>query len=164
MEISFLGIVRTGERPFDVSEESGRSKLFGERSAVHRHKRLARTFAFVMQVVGDMLLTRAVLPEYQHAHIGGGYQPYTVHDFPEGGTVTGKDGHTAPSDTAFFQYGTEQRHKFVLHELFWYVVQRTEFHTFNRRMHFGIIGHDDERLRHALLAHPAQQVDTVAVR
>ncbi len=30
-------------------------------------------------------------------------------------------------------------------------------------MHFGIVGHDDERLRHAFLAHPTQQVDTVAV-
>ena len=30
-------------------------------------------------------------------------------------------------------------------------------------MHFGIVSHDDERLRHAFLAHPTQQVDTVAV-
>ncbi len=52
----------------------------------------------------------------------------------------------------------------VLHELLGYVVQRAEFHTFNRRMHFGIVGHDDERLRHTLFAHPTQQVDTIAVR
>ena len=45
---------------------------------------------------------------------------------------------------------------FVLHELLGYVVQRTEFHAFNRRMYFGIVGHDDERLRHAFFAHPAQ--------
>ncbi len=60
-----------------------------------------------MQMVGDMLLARAVLSEDQHTHIGGGYQPYPVHDFLEGGTVTGKDGHTAPSNTVFFQYGAE---------------------------------------------------------
>ena len=30
-------------------------------------------------------------------------------------------------------------------------------------MHFGIVGHDNERLHHTFLAHPAQQVDTVAV-
>ena len=71
--------------------------------------------------------------------------------------------HTASPDIPFFQYGTEQRHEFVLHELFGYVVQRTEFHAFNRRMHFGIVGHDDERLRHTLLAHPAQQVDAVTI-
>ena len=84
MEISFFGTVRTGERPFDVSEESGRSKFFGERSAVHSHEGLARTLAFIMQVVGDMLLARAVLSEYQHAHVSGGYQPYPVHDFLKG--------------------------------------------------------------------------------
>ena len=86
-----------------------------------------------MQMVGDMLLARAVLSEYQYAHVGWCYQPYPVHDFPEGGTVTGKHGHTAPPDIPLFQYGTEKRHEFVLHELFGYVVQRAEFHTFNRR-------------------------------
>jgi hypothetical protein len=86
-----------------------------------------------------------------------------VHDFLKGGTVTGKHGHTAPPDIPFFQYAAEQRHKFVLDQLFGYVVQRTEFHAFHRRMHFGIVGHDNERLHHAFLAHPAQQVDTVAV-
>ena len=30
MEITFLGTVRTSERPFDVSEECRRRKLFGE--------------------------------------------------------------------------------------------------------------------------------------
>lgn len=30
-------------------------------------------------------------------------------------------------------------------------------------MHFGIVGHDDKGLHPALLAHPAQKVDTVAV-
>ena len=110
-----------------------------------------------------MLLARAVLSEYQHAHVGGGYQPYPVHDFPEGGTVTGKHGHTASPDIPFFQYGAEQRHEFVLHELLGYVVQRTEFHTFNCRMYFGIVGHDDKGLHPALLAHPTQQVDAVTV-
>ena len=116
-----------------------------------------------MQMVGDMLLARAVLSEDQHTHVGWCYQPYPVHDFLKGGTVTGKHGHTASPDIPFFQYGTEQRHEFVLHELFGYVVQRTEFHAFNRRMHFGIVGHDDERLRHTLLAHPTQQVDAVTI-
>ena len=75
-----------------------------------------RNVAFIMQMVGDMLLARAVLSEYQYAHVGWCYQPYPVHDFPEGGTVTGKHGHTAPPDIPLFQYGTEKRHEFVLHE------------------------------------------------
>ena len=163
MKIALLGTVRTRERTSDVSEESRRRKFFGERTAVHSHKRLSCPLALVVQQVGDMLLARAVLPEYQHAHVGGGYQPYPLHDGLERRAVTREQGHTASPDIPLFQYGTEQRHEFVLHELFGYVVQRTEFHAFNRRMHFGIVGHDDERLHPALLAHPAQQVDTVAV-
>lgn len=107
MKIALLGTVRTRERTSDVSEESRRRKFFGERTAVHSHKRLSCPLALVVQKVGNMLLACAVLPEYQHAHVGGGYQPYPVHDFLEGGTVTGKDGHTAPSNTVFFQYGAE---------------------------------------------------------
>ena len=43
-----------------------------------------------MQQVGNMLLARAVLTKYHHAPIGGGYQPYAVHDFLKGGTFTGE--------------------------------------------------------------------------
>ena len=71
----------------------------------------------------DMLLARTVLSEYQHAHIGRGYQPYPVHDFLKGGTVTGKNGHTASPDISFFQNGMKQRHKFILHKLLGNIVQ-----------------------------------------
>ena len=30
------------------------------------------------------IFARAVLTKYHHAHIGGGYQPYAVHDFLKG--------------------------------------------------------------------------------
>ena len=40
-----------------------------------------------MQQVGNMLLARAVLTKYHHAHIGGGYQPYAVQDFLKGGNL-----------------------------------------------------------------------------
>ena len=110
-----------------------------------------------------MLLARAVLPEYQHAHIGWGYQPYPLHDGLERRAVTREQWHTAPSGVPFFQYVPQQGDELVLHKLLGYVVQRAEFHAFNRRMHFGIVGHDDKGLHPALLAHPAQQVDTVAV-
>ena len=104
MEITFPGTVRTRERPSDVSEESRRRKLFGERSVVHSHKRLSCPLALIVQQVGDMLLARAVLPEYQHAHIGGGYQPYPLHDGLERRAVTREQGHTASSDILFLQY------------------------------------------------------------
>ena len=55
-----------------------------------------------MQMVGDMLFARAVLSGYQHTHVGWGYQPYPVHDFLKGGTVTCKDGHTASPDIPLF--------------------------------------------------------------
>ena len=163
MKIALLGTVRTRERTSDVSEESRRRKFFGERTAVHSHKRLSCPLALVVQQVGDMLLARAVLPEYQHAHVGGGYQPYPLHDGLERRAVTREQGHTAPSDIPFFQYGTEQRDELVFHKLLGYVVQRAEFHAFHCRMHFGIVGHDDKGLHPTLLAHPAQKVDTVAV-
>ena len=41
-------------------------------------------FAFIMQMVGDMLIARSVLSEYHHAHVGDGYQLYPVHDFLKG--------------------------------------------------------------------------------
>ena len=110
-----------------------------------------------------MLLASTVLSEYQHTHICGGYQPYPLHDGLKRRAVTGKDGHTASSCVSFLQYAAEQRDEFVLHKLLRYVVQRTEFHAFDCRMHFGIVGHDDERLHHAILSHPAQKVDAVAV-
>ena len=103
-----------------------------------------------------MLLACAVLPEYQHAHVCWGHQSYPVHDFPEGGTVTGKHGHTVLPDTPFFQYGAEHGDEPVLDQLFGYIVQRAELHTLHRCIHFGIIGHDDERLHHPFFAHPAQ--------
>ena len=102
MKITFLAIVRTRKRSFDVSEECRRRKLFGERTTVHRNERFSCPFAFVVQQVGDMLLARAVLPEYQHAHVGGGYQPYPLHDGLERRAVTREQGHTAPSGVPFF--------------------------------------------------------------
>lgn len=93
-----------------------------------------------------MFLACAVLPEYHHAHIGSGYQPYPVHDFLKGGTLTGEHGHTAVSRLSFFLYGMEKWNEFVFHKLFGYVIQRTEFHAFHCRMHLGVIGHDDEGL------------------
>ena len=152
---ALVRLVRTRKRAFDMSEECRGRKFFGERTAVHSHKRFSCPLALIMQMVGDMLLARTVLPEYQYTHIGRGYQPYPVHDFLKGGTVTGKNGHTASPDTPFFQDVAKQRHKFILHKLFGNVVQRAEFHAFHRRMHFGIVGHDDERLHHAFLAHPS---------
>ena len=44
----FLGTVRTRERASDVSEESRRRKFFGERTAVHSHKRLSCPLALVV--------------------------------------------------------------------------------------------------------------------
>ena len=114
--------------------------------------------------MGDMLLARAVLSEYHHTHIGSGYQPYAMHDFLKGGTFTDEHGHTAVSHLTLLLYGTEKWNEFVFHKLFGYVIQRTEFHTFHSSMHFGIVGHDDERLHLFFLTHPTQQVYTVAVR
>ena len=48
MEITFLGTVRTRECASDVSEESRRRKFFGERTAVHSHKRLSCPLALVV--------------------------------------------------------------------------------------------------------------------
>ena len=106
MKIALLGTVRTRERTSDVSEESRRRKFFGERTAVHSHKRLSCPLALVVQKVGNMLLARAVLSEYQHAHVGGGYQPYPLHDGLERRAVTREQGHTVSSGVPFFQYGT----------------------------------------------------------
>ena len=102
MEITFPGTVRTRERPSDVSEESRRRKLFGERSAVHSNERLSCPLALVVQQVGDMLLARAVLTEYQHAHVGWCYQPYPLHDGLKRRAVTREQRHTASSDISFF--------------------------------------------------------------
>ena len=48
----------------------------------------------------------AVTQSVWGGHIGGGYQPYAVHDFLKGGTFTGEYRHTALSCLTFFQYGT----------------------------------------------------------
>jgi hypothetical protein len=117
-----------------------------------------------VQVVGNMFLTRAVLSEYHHAHIGSGYQPYTVHDFLKCGTVTGEHRHTALSCLTFFQYGTDQGDKFILHKLFGNIVYRAEFHAFHGGINFGVVGHNDEGLHLSLLSHPAQKVNAVTVR
>ena len=125
---------------------------------------MACPFTFVVQVVGKMFFTCSVLSEYHHAHIGSGYQPYTVHDFLKGGTFTGKHGHTALSRLSFFLYGTEKSDQFILHKLFGDIIYRTELHAFHCGMHFGIVGHDNEGLHLSLLSHPAQKVYTVTVR
>jgi iron complex outermembrane receptor protein len=111
-----------------------------------------------------MLLARAVLTKYHHAHIGGGYQPYAVHDFLKGGTFTGEYRHTALSCLTFFQYGTDQGDKFILHKLFGNIVYRAEFHAFHGGINFGVVGHNDEGLHLSLLSHPAQKVYATAVR
>ena len=118
MEISFLCAVRTRERAFDVSEECRRRKFFGERTAVHRHEWPARPFALFVQVVGDMLLARAVLSEYHHAHVGSGYQLYPVHDFLEGGTFTGEHRHPAVSRLPLLLYGANKGYEFILYQFF----------------------------------------------
>ena len=105
-----------------MSEECRRRKFFRERTAVHRYERFAGTLTFVVQMVGDMLLARAVLAEYHHAHVSGSYQPYPVHDFLKGGTFTGEHRHTALSRLPFFLYGTEKRNQFILHKLFGNIV------------------------------------------
>ncbi len=75
----------------------GASSFESEPQLTSATEGFARTFALVVQVVGDMFLARAVLTKYHHAHIGGGYQPYAVHDFLKGGTFTGEYRHTALS-------------------------------------------------------------------
>ena len=114
-------------------------------------------------MVGDMLLACAVLSEYHHAHVGDGYQLYPVHDFLKGGTFTGEHGHPAVSRLTLFLYGADKGDEFVLYKFLWNIVKRTEFHAFHSGMHFGIVGHDDERLHLSLLAHPAQQVYSIAI-
>lgn len=37
------------------------------------------TLAFIVQEMGNMFLACAVLPEYQHTHVGWIYQPYRLH-------------------------------------------------------------------------------------
>ena len=122
---------------------------------------LSITTTLVVQVVGNMFLTRAVLSEYHHAHIGSGYQPYTVHDFLKCGTVTGEHRHTALSCLTFFQYGTDQGDKFILHKPVSYthlhgnlvasggsykIVQ--PFEIYRRQLVY-----DDRRLQHLSLIH-----------
>ncbi len=54
-----------------------------------------------------MLLARAVLTKYHHAHIGGGYQPYAVHDFRKAEPSRANTG-IRRCRLTFFQYGTDQ--------------------------------------------------------
>ena len=68
------------------------------------------------------------------------------------------------SHLTLFLYRTEKGDQFVLHKLFGYVIQRTEFHAFHGCIHFGVVGHYDEGLQLPFLAHPAQQVYAVPVR
>ena len=114
--------------------------------------------------MGDVLLASAVLSEYHYAHVGDGYQLYPVHDFLKGGTFTGEHEHPAVSRLPLLLYGADKGDEFVLYQFLWNIVCRTELHAFHGGMHFGVVGHYDERLHHPLLAHPAQQVYSVSVR
>ena len=69
--------------------------------------------------------------------------------------LRGEHGNTVSSGIPFFLYTAEQRDEFVLYKSLGYVVKRAEFHALHSSVHFGVVGHDDERLHHPFLAHPA---------
>ena len=106
-----------------------------------------------MDVLGDMLLARAVLAQYQHAHPGGRNKMYPFLDIAVCFSLPYEYRDLAlPFLFTFLDNGTEKRYEFVLHQLFGNVVQRTEFHALHGSMYFGIVSHDDERLHHAILS------------
>ena len=128
MEISFLGIVRTCKCTFDVSEES-------------------RTVQALWRVNRSPPPRMACLPVYFCRAGGGQYVLYLFRSlrissrsyrwrlpalcgamiFLKGGTFTGEYRHTALSCLTFFQYGTDQGDKFILHKLFGNIVYRPSF-------------------------------------
>ena len=77
----FLKILRpvavcTRERFLDMPEKGGRGEYWSKRTAIDRHQRFVGKAALGIDVLGDMLLARAVLIQYQHAHLDRCNQMY----------------------------------------------------------------------------------------
>ena len=145
--------------------EQVRLGLFGgECAAVHRNERLVFHPAVIMYHPGKMLLARAVFTQYQHAYTCRGYHTDALLDALEGRSFPFED--RCPDIFLPFlllEQGAYERQKLVLHQYLGQVIRRSELHALHRRMHFGVIGHDNERLSHARIPHLAQQSDTLAV-
>ena len=118
-----------------------------------------------MDVLGDMLLARAVLAQYQNAHPSGCNKVYPFLDVAVCFPLPYEYRYLAlPFLFTFLDNGMEKRNEFVLHQLFGNIVQRTELHALHCRMHFGIVGHNNERLPFVIDTHPFQQFDAFPVR
>ena len=63
----------------------------------------------------------------------------------------------------FFPYGLHKWQQPFFYQPFRDIVLRAEFHAFHCRMYLGVVGHDDEALPFALIAHPLQQSGTFTV-
>lgn len=152
--------IRPRERAPLVPEQGGGGQLLRQQPAVHRHERLARPPAPCVYLLGDVLLARAALARYQHAHVGGRHQPYPPVYLAEGGAlplVDGRVGAVRP-----FPQGFQEREEVVRQQFLRDVVLRAQLHRAHGGRHLAIVGHDNVGVLPPLFPQLFQQGDAVA--
>ena len=162
LEKSRLVTVRTGERPFAVPEEFGSDKVIGNGTAVHSYKRLVPAQAPLMNLGGNMFLTRTRCSTKQDGHVRTGHRAYQPVHLTGLFTFTTVEFRTAMLRTAelFFYDFPKPVRMYRLAK----VIGSPKLHGFHRILHLAVTGHNKERDGIMFSLHPLQQLHTAAVR
>ena len=159
------------KRAFQVAKQLAGGKLLGQAAAVHGDERAFFVLAHVVYHAGDVLFTRATLTEDQDGEFGGSHQFHmfveTLHRrarAPHPLFVTRQE----IARVLFLCRSQGGSNLFLEHagiDGFLEIVECTEFHCGDSRLHLGIARHHDERhLALQLLPYMGHQDDTVAIR
>ena len=165
VEISALCRIRTGERAFLVPEKQRGGQLTGQCATVYGDKRLAISFAVVMDGLCHRFLTGPVGSEYHHGHLGRGDQSGKLFHFQDHGACAVKQ---LPLLLSHGGYGMEyifrQFQQVIPVYRFRQVVPGSQFDGAHNVRDGNVFGRYDERDVLLLLAQPFQQGNAVAFR